>query len=265
MKAVVPAAGEGTRLRPLTETKPKPLVEVGGEPILAHCFRTLQRMGVEEAIVVVGYRGDQVRERFGDRFGGGAEGGDDAEDEGGDGLRLRYVEQAERLGLAHAVAQAAPHVVGDFVVLNGDNVMWIDADPVLARARDPGVDGVLVVEEATVEEARETGVVETRGDGTDDSTAGGDAVAGEVAGVVEKPDDPQSRLVQTGLFALPAAAMDACRSVEPSARGEHELADAIERLLAEGYRFEAVRLPGWRVNVNRPGDVDEAERRLDRE
>jgi glucose-1-phosphate thymidylyltransferase len=238
MKAVIPAAGEGTRLRPLTDEKPKPLVEVGGEPILAHCLRTLRQIEVTEAIVVVGDRGDLIRERFGDEF---------------EGIDLRYVEQAERLGLAHAIAQAEPRVEGQFVVLNGDNVLRADLSGVLARARDPAVDGVLVVEEVSEGEAHETGVVET---------AEGSEGSREVRGVVEKPDDPPSRLVQTGLFVLPAATFDACRAIEPSARGEYELADAVGWLLDRGRRFEAVGLDGWRVNVNRPADVDRAERRL---
>ncbi len=249
MKAVVPAAGKGTRLRPLTEDRPKPLVEVAGEPILAHCLRTLRQLGVEEAVVVVGYRGEEIREAFGDGF--------EADDEG-DGMGLRYVEQPEPLGLADAISRAEPHVHDDFVVLNGDNVMCADFDGVLARARDPSVDGVLVVEEVLEEAARETGVVETVGGA--ETVAEGETR--EVRGVVEKPEEPPSRLAQTGLFALPAATFEACRAVEPSARGEYELADAVERLLARGHRFEAVGLDGWRVNVNRPGDVARAERRL---
>lgn len=237
MKAVVPAAGAGTRLRPLTSEKPKPLVEVAGEPMLSHCLRTLGQLAVEETVVVVGYRGDQIRERFGDEA---------------EGIALRYVEQPERRGLADAVARAEPHVADQFVVLNGDNVLRADLSGVLARADDPAVDGVLVVESVSAAEARETGVVET---------AGGEG-AREVRGVVEKPENPPSRLVQTGLFVLPAATFDACRAIEPSARGEYELADAITWLLARGHRFEAVPLDGWRVNVNRPADVARAERRL---
>ena len=101
MQAVVPAAGEGTRLRPLTAERPKGLVEVAGKPLLTHVFEALSPLGVEEIVVVVGYHGDAIREHYGDSV---------------DGVPLTYATQDRRRGLAHALLQAEPHVDGDVVV-----------------------------------------------------------------------------------------------------------------------------------------------------
>ncbi|WP_268105473.1 sugar phosphate nucleotidyltransferase [Natronomonas gomsonensis] len=97
MYGVVPAVGEGTRLRPLTDDQPKGLVAVASEPLLAHVFATLRESGVDELIVVVGYRKAQIIEYFGDTY---------------RGLPITYVHQREPHGLGHAVLQAAPYVDG---------------------------------------------------------------------------------------------------------------------------------------------------------
>ena len=118
MKAVVLAAGEGTRLRPKTDDRPKPLVEVAGDPILSYCFETLLDLGVTEAVVVVGYEKAKIIDRYGDAYGD---------------LALDYAHQPERKGLAHAVLMAEPFVDDDFLVLNGDNIYRGNLAAVLDR------------------------------------------------------------------------------------------------------------------------------------
>ena len=236
MQAVVPAAGEGTRLRPLTEDKPKGLVDVGGKPILTHCFDELLALEVAELVVVIGYRGEQIVDHYGDAY---------------EGVPITYARQSERKGLAHALLQAAPHVESEFAVMNGDNVLRANLSRVVNRL-DEDVAGALLVDRVSHEEARETGVI-----GTDD--------AGRVVAMVEKPDDPPSTLVSTGFYAFNPAIIEACRAIDPSARGEYELSDAIDRLVARGATVETVPLEGWWVNVNAPCDVERAERWLARE
>jgi len=230
MIGVVPAAGEGTRLRPLTEDRPKGMVEIAGRPLLAHVFETLLDSGVEELVVVVGYRAGAILEQFGDSF---------------RDVPITYVHQREQRGLGHAVLQAAPHVDGPFVVLNGDNVVAGDLrGPITAQARtDAGA--VLGVERVDREMARQTGVV-TLADG-------------QVTGVVEKPEEPPSRFVTTGCYVLPEAVFDALGLLRPSDRGEYELPDAIGVLLRAGVPVETVELDSRRVNVNTPRDIDRAE------
>lgn len=234
MQAVVPAAGEGTRLRPRTDVRPKGLVEIAGKALLTHCFETLVALDVERILVVVGYRGEQIRERYGHTV---------------DGVSIAYVEQPRQRGLAHAIGLAEPHVDGPFVELHGDSILRANPGDVVARRRETDADAVLLVEEVSREAARGLGVCVT-----DD--------AGRLERIVEKPDDPPSRLVQTSFFAFSPRIFEACRAIEPSARGEFELPAAITHLLETGGRVETVRLDGWRVNVNDHQDVDAAERRL---
>jgi hypothetical protein len=144
---VVLAAGDGTRLRPLTSERPKGLVEVAGRPILTHCFESLVAAGVDELVVVVGYRGDDIVSYYGERFGD---------------TPVSYTVQEERLGSAHALATVAPRVDGTartdeadgaagtgddgpsaegdgaptLLVLNGDNVCDADLSAVVSHHRD---------------------------------------------------------------------------------------------------------------------------------
>ena len=125
MQAVIPAAGEGTRLRPLTEERPKGLIEVAGKPILTRCFEQLADLGVEEFLIVVGYRKEDIVEYYGDEF---------------RGVPIGYVHQREQLGLAHAASCGEPGIEDDFVLLNGDNVFRANLGAALERQRRPGVD-----------------------------------------------------------------------------------------------------------------------------
>jgi len=232
MDGVVPAAGRGTRLRPLTDDRPKGLVEVGDRPLLSHVFDTLVPH-VESLVVVVGYRGEQVRDRYGDRYAD---------------TPVAYVEQPEQLGLAHAVSQAAPVVDGPFLQLNGDNVLRGNVDEVAAAHRQTGADATLLVDEVAPERAARGGVLELED--------------GAVVDLVEKPDDPPSGLATTGCFAFSQRVFEACRAVDESDRGEYELTDAVRWLLERGGTVETVRFDGWRVNVNDRADVERAEARL---
>ena len=221
----MPAAGEGTRLRPLTADRPKGLVEVAGKPLLTHVFETLTALDVTDVVVVVGYRGDDIREFYGGSF---------------EGTPLTYVRQDDRRGLGHAVLQASPHVDGDFLVLNGDNVCRANVEDLLARHRETGADATLLVEEASRERAARGGVV--------------DHEDGEVTGLVEKPADPPSTLVPRGFFAFSEAIFPACRLVTPGHTGEVELTAAVDLLVSAGRRVETVDLSGWCVNVNTGAD-----------
>ena len=234
MQAIVPAAGEGTRLRPLTDDRPKGLVEVAGDPILTHVFEALRSLGVDDIVVVVGYRGDDIVDYYGDRF---------------RDVSLTYARQEARLGLGHAVLAAEGSVSGDVVVWNGDNVGAANPSELVARHREHDAAATFLVEEVSRERA----------------TAGAAFVLddGAPVGVVEKPDDPPSRLVPRGVAAFSPRIFDALRRVSPSARGEYELADAVDLLLDEGAGVELVALEGWLTNVNTPGDVEAASRRLE--
>ncbi|WP_435076216.1 UTP--glucose-1-phosphate uridylyltransferase AglF [Halococcus sp. AFM35] len=234
MKAVVLAAGEGTRLRPLTEDKPKGMVEVDDEPILTHCFEQLVELGASELLVVVGYRKEAIIEHYGDEF---------------EGVPITYTHQREQAGLAHALLTVEEHIDEDFMLILGDNVFNANLTDVVDRQREDRADAAFLVEEVPMEEANRYGVCDTND-------------YGEVTDVIEKPDDPPTNLVLTGFYTFTPAIFHACHLVQPSARGEYELSEAVDLLLRSGRTIDAVRMDGWRIDVGYPEDRDEAERRL---
>lgn len=234
MQAVVLAAGKGTRLRPLTEGKPKGLVEIDDRPILTHCIENLVALGADELIVVVGYRAQDIIDYYGDEF---------------HGVPITYAHQERQLGLAHALNTAEEHVTDEFMLMLGDNVFEANLEDVVRRQRETRVDAAFLVEEVPYEEASRYGVCNTNG-------------YGEITEVVEKPDDPPSNLVMTGFYTFSPAIFNATRLVQPSGRGEYELSDAIDLLIRSGRTIDAIALEGWRVDVGYPEDRETAERRL---
>jgi glucose-1-phosphate thymidylyltransferase len=234
MQAVVLAAGEGTRLRPLTEDKPKGMVEVDGKPILTHCFEQLADLGASEFVVVVGYRKEQIIEHYGDSV---------------RGVPITYAHQREQAGLAHALLTVEDFVDDDFMLMLGDNIFQANLADIVERQRADHADAAFLVEEVDWEEASRYGVCVTNEDG-------------EITEVVEKPDDPPSNLVMTGFYTFTPAIFHACKLVQPSNRGEYELSEAIDLLLRSGRTIDAIKMNGWRIDVGYPEDRDEAERRL---
>jgi len=236
VQGVVPAAGRGTRLRPRTDAKAKGLVEVGDKPLLSHVFDRLIETGLGRIIVIVGYRGRQIVDHYGIQYRTAS---------------LQYVDQPRRAGLADAVTQTESVLdrEQDLLVVNGDNVFGTSLAPVVEQHRRTAADATLVVETADRETARQTGVVQTADDGT-------------VSAIVEKPADPPTELITTGAYVLPPAIVDHCRAIEPSERGEYELATAITRFIEHGGVVTTARVEGWRVNVNTETDRERAARLL---
>jgi len=234
MKAVVLAAGEGTRLRPLTENRPKAMVEVDGKPILTHCFDHLVDLGADELLVVVGYMKEKIISYYGDEY---------------EGIPITYSHQREALGLAHALLTVEEHIDDDFMLILGDNIFSANLADVVNRQQEDRADAAFLVEEVPWEEAGRYGVCDTND-------------YGEIVEVMEKPDDPPTNLVMTGFYTFTPSIFHACHLVQPSNRGEYELSDAINLLLQSGRTIDAIRMDGWRTDVGYPEDRDKAEKRL---
>jgi bifunctional UDP-N-acetylglucosamine pyrophosphorylase/glucosamine-1-phosphate N-acetyltransferase len=219
MQTVILAAGEGTRMRPLTDATPKPMLPVADRPLVAHTADAAARAGVEELILVVGYHAEQVRSYFGDSYAG---------------VPVSYAVQDEQLGTAHAVRAARDHLDGAFAVLNGDDLY------------DPGSLQSLLSGEPAVGTYR-----------VDDPTAYGvfEVADGAVTGVVEKPDDPPSNRVNVGAYVFPGEARE-WLDVPQSERGEHELTDVLERTIEET-TVHAIPVDRW-LGVGRPWELLEA-------
>lgn len=131
MQAVILAGGLGSRLRPITETVPKPMVPVAGTPYLEYQLRELARQDIRDIVLLTGYLGEQIEEYFGtgERL----------------GLRLRYSREPEPLGTGGALRLALPMLEEDFLVIYGDSYLPIDYQAVLARLRPSTAEGVVVV------------------------------------------------------------------------------------------------------------------------
>ncbi|MXV61856.1 NTP transferase domain-containing protein [Natronorubrum sp. JWXQ-INN-674] len=234
MKAVVLAAGKGTRLRPLTDDKPKGMVEVDGKPILTHCFDQLVDLGADEFVVVVGYLKEKIIDHYGDEY---------------KGVPITYTHQREQKGLAHALLSVREHIDDDFMMILGDNIFNANLQDVVRRQQEDRADAAFLVEEVPWDEASRYGVCDTNN-------------YGEITDVVEKPEDPPSNLVMTGFYTFTPAIFPACELVQPSSRGEYEISEAIDLLIQSGRTIDAIGLDGWRIDVGYPEDRDEAEERL---
>ena len=234
MNAVVLAAGEGTRLRPLTEDKPKGMVEVAEKPLLTHCFDQLLELGADELVVVVGYRKEIIIDHYGDTY---------------EDIPITYTHQRDQKGLAHALLTVEEHIEDDFMLMLGDNIFQANLADVVRRQREDRADAAFLVEEVPWEEASRYGVCDTN-------------KYGEITDVVEKPEDPPSNLVMTGFYTFTPAIFHACHLVQPSNRDEYEISDAIDLLIQSGRTIDAIPLDGWRIDVGYPEDREDAETRL---
>lgn len=237
MQAVVFAAGKGTRLRPLTADKPKALVEVAGKPMLTDCFERLCELDASELIVVVGYRGQDVIDRYGDEYGG---------------IPITYAWQDEQKGMAHALLQAEEFIDGPFMGMDGDGIVRGDLRRCVEAQHREDVDSTLLLDRVSPGAAAAKAVCELN-------------ERDELVRIVNKPDEPTESLVAASFHTFTPAIFDACRRVERSSRGEYELSDAIGLLVEDGKTVLGVEHDGWLVNVNTPEERRVAERRLQRE
>ena len=215
MKAVIPAAGVGTRLRPHTLNKPKALLPVAGRPILAHIVDDLAAAGIESFVLIVGYHGRTVREWF-------ATARPD--------LDIAYVEQERRLGLGHAV-WTARETVGDapFFCILGDTILKADYQALLGSRES-------MIGVRRVADPRRFGVVIKDGE--------------RVTGFVEKPEVPPSDLAIVGayLFRDGGALFDALQRIiseDRRTRGEYQLTDGMQIMLEGGHIFHTIEVSDW--------------------
>lgn len=231
MKAVVLAAGEGSRLRPLTERTPKPLIEIDSQPLLSYVLDVVVELAPDEIVLVIGYLGEEIVVQVGDSY---------------RGVPVTYARQPSQNGLARAVLAAEPEINQSFIVAYGDAIHQADLDACLAHHGSTGAAVTMLAKEVPASRAAQTGVVET------DAT-------GSVANVVEKPHDSSSTLALPGLFVFEPVIFRACELVRPSERGEYELLDAIDLLRYAGYRLEVCESGGRHINVNTQDDIERAE------
>jgi len=219
-QAVILAAGESTRMHPLSITRPKALMKVANKTILEHLLTALKGL-VEEVILVVGYKGKMIRDFFGIEF---------------NNIKLSYVEQREQLGTGHALLQAKGATSGRFIMMYGDDlVSGRDIKEALKHKH-----AVLAKE---VDDPERFGIFTLKGHMVKD--------------IIEKPSNPESRLANTGVYVLDQGIFPLLERLEKSERGEYEIVDAI-RLFASSNEVYCAMVSDYWLPIGYPWDLLDA-------
>lgn len=230
-QGVILAAGHGSRMGPFGDLFPKPIVPICNKPLLAYQLEYLRRAGIEDVVIVIGHLGYRIVQALGD----GSE----------FGVRIRYVEQEKRLGIAHAVGQLEPHVDRPFMLFLGDIFFEVpDIAPMFAEMAREGTAAVLAVKEETDPAAvKKNFSVQLRDDGT-------------VRRVIEKPRHVTNLLKGCGLYLFDLPIFDAIRRTPRTAlRDEYEITDAIQILIDLDYPVRIANVVTWDMNVTFIGDL----------
>jgi len=220
VKAIILAAGEGSRMRPLTYTRPKVMLPIANKPILEHLLIEAREAGIKEFIFIVGYHDEQVRDYFGN----------------GDkwGVNIGYSTQRRQLGTADALKMVKGLVDKNFLMINGD---------IIVSRKDIGelsskINNTLSVVE--VEDTRDLGIVEVSGD--------------NIAHIYEKVERPVSHKANAGLYLFTPAIFGAIAQTSKSPRGEYEITDSIQLMIDKGHHVSYQEISYW-LDFSYPWDL----------
>ncbi len=232
LKGLILSGGKGTRLRPITHTSAKQLVPVANRPVLFYAIQAMADAGIDQVgIIIAPETGDEIRSVTGDgeRF----------------GVQITYIVQAEPAGLAHAVLTAEPFLTDSpFVMYLGDNLLQGGIGDLVGEFNAHAPDALILL--TPVADPENYGVAELEN--------------GAVVRLVEKPTEPRTDLALVGVYMFTAAVHDAARAIQPSARGELEITDAIQHLVDSGRRVEPHIVKGWWKDTGRLEDMLAANR-----
>jgi len=210
MKAVILTAGEGSRLKPITSTCPKPMIPIAGKPLLEHTILALKNIGIEEILLIVGYKEDLVRAYFGD--------GQDLFN-----IKIEYITQDDHLGTAHATGYAKDFINDgkSFLMMNGDLVV----DPavfkdITRKFEESKAKSLISLLE--VDNPQNFGIISLNSEGY-------------VEKIVEKPSPDQKvgNLANAGIYIFDPMIFKAIEKTEKSVRNEYELTDSMEILIEQ--------------------------------
>ncbi len=232
LKGLILSGGKGTRLRPITHTSAKQLVPVANKPVLFYGIQAMAQAGIAEVgIIIAPETGEEIQAAAGDgeRF----------------GVKLTYIVQDQPAGLAHAVLTAEAFLgESSFVMYLGDNLLQGGIEELVSTFREHEPDALILL--TPVPDPEHYGVAELSN--------------GSVVRLVEKPAEPQTNLALVGVYMFTPSIYAAARAIEPSARGELEITDAIQYLVDDGKRVEPHVVKGWWKDTGRLEDMLSANR-----
>jgi len=220
VKAVILAAGEGSRMRPLTYTRPKVMVPLANKPLLEHLLIEAKKAGITEFIFIVGYHEEQVRRYFGT--------GDQW------GVSIEYSSQRRQLGTADALRVVAGLLEGNFLMLNGDIIVREKDITRLTRASN------CTISVFEVEDTRGLGVIEVQ--------------ENKVIRIHEKVEKPPSHLANAGLYLFTPEIFAAIAQTPKSPRGEYEITDSLQLFINHGYDVDYQKIDYW-LDLSYPWDL----------
>ncbi len=218
MRAFILAAGEGTRMWPLTENRPKPLIPLANRPIIEHIMDAVIDAGIERITILIGYEGRKIAERYGYSY---------------RGTDIEYIYQKERRGTGDAILYAEKYDEGEYLFINGD--LYFEKRAIKAIL-DSGANSILTVFR---EDAEDYGIVEGKN---------------YLVEIKEKVSGAKSAWVNGGIYYLKREIFSYIKETAPSSRGEIEITDALN-LMARREKIKIVRFEGVWIDIGRPWDL----------
>jgi len=234
MKGVIPAAGRGTRLEPMTLAIPKELMIVGDKAIIEYVIEAMKTVGVTDITIVVGWRKHAILDYLGsgERL----------------GVKLTYVVQDNRTGLAKAVLTAEHVISGEpFLVILGDNFFYPQTflKELFAFHKAKKADATIGV--AEIEDTTRHGIIKPGQDN-------------KILDMVEKPQpkDAPSNLGIIGVYIFSSSIFDAIKKIKPGVNNEYQLTDAIKMMIDTGYHVYYTKINGKHIDIGTMNDLKKA-------
>ena len=226
-RALIAAGGRATRLRPITHTINKHLIPIANKPMIFHAIEKLIEAGIDDIIVSTNPNDTELPKFIGDgsRW----------------GIKITCVEQqGGALGVAHVVKNAEAYFKNDpFIFFLGDNIVLGGLKPLVEKFDREHLDACFVF--AHVRDPQRFGVPEIQD--------------GKLLRIIEKPENPPTDMAQTGIYLYTPKIFDAIKGLQPSARGEYEIAEANTRMIEQGCKVGWVETEGWWKDTGKPEDL----------